>query len=77
MENILRYLLSSNHYHGTPWKSNSDRNAKTGKQLSVFEGRNFHFLFALKFWCRKEAAQPSQIPQFLQHPALWKAMDPP
>lgn len=59
MENVLRYLLSSNHYHGTPWKSNSNRSAKTWKQLSMFEERNFHFMFALQFWCRKEAAQLS------------------
>lgn len=57
MENVLRYLLSSNHYHGMPWKSNSNRNAKTWKQLSMFEERNFHFMFVLKFWCRQEAAQ--------------------
>lgn len=75
MENILRYLLSSNHYHGMPWKSNSNRSAKTWKQLSMFEERNFHFMFVLKFWCRKEAAQLSQIPQFSQPPAVWKAID--
>lgn len=76
MENILRYLLSSNHYHGMPWKSNSHISAKTWKQLIMFEERNFHSTFVLKLWCRKEAAQLSQIPQFSQPPAVWKGTDP-
>lgn len=59
-----------------PRKSNSNISAKTWKQLIMFEERNFHSMFALKLWCRKEAAQLSQIPQFSQPPAVWKATDP-
>jgi len=32
-------------------------------------------MFVLKFWCRKESAQKSQIPQFSQPSAVWKAID--